>query len=134
VFLAQRIIYNPTLEHFVLQWRELGLFAGSDVLIGLRFQTRLPTTTMKGVYVSSYLQGGQSKQLVATQFESTDARAAFPCFDEPQFKAQFVREENNVWNEFLLTRNKNSCSPSCTILLRASPTCPFCRPLRKLME
>ncbi len=44
---------------------------------------------MRGFYRSRYIHDGKEKHLATTQFEATDARRAFPCFDEPAQKAVF---------------------------------------------
>ena len=44
---------------------------------------------MMGIYPSYYQINGEKKQLIGTQFETTFARQAFPCLDEPAAKATF---------------------------------------------
>ncbi len=45
---------------------------------------------LHGFYRSTYKDAaGVSHTIAATQFESTDARRGFPCWDEPAFKAVF---------------------------------------------
>lgn len=42
-----------------------------------------------GFYRSEYKSDGKKKFLATTQFEASDARRAFPCWDEPEKKATF---------------------------------------------
>lgn len=48
------------------------------------------TDTMMGIYPSYYELEGKKKQIIGTQFETTFARQAFPCIDEPEAKATFT--------------------------------------------
>jgi len=47
------------------------------------------TDNLRGFYKSKYILNGVEKYIATTQFEATDARRCFPCFDEPAQKAIF---------------------------------------------
>jgi puromycin-sensitive aminopeptidase len=56
----------------------------------LTFQGKL-NDQLRGFYRSTYKDpAGVTHRMAATQFEATDARRAFPCWDEPDFKAVFA--------------------------------------------
>ncbi|KAE8149266.1 peptidase family M1-domain-containing protein [Aspergillus avenaceus] len=64
--------------------------AGSSAQLKLNF-TGILNDNMAGFYRSSYkTPNGETKYLASTQMEPTDARRAFPCFDEPALKAKFT--------------------------------------------
>jgi tricorn protease interacting factor F2/3 len=44
---------------------------------------------LSGMYRSKYTIKGKDYYWATTEFEAPNARAAFPCFDEPEFKARF---------------------------------------------
>lgn len=44
---------------------------------------------LTGWYLSRYADDDGEHVVSVTQFEATDARRAFPCWDEPEFKAEF---------------------------------------------
>lgn len=59
-----------------------------NVDVYLEFSAEL-TDPMMGIYPSYYQLNGEKKVMVSTQFETTFARQAFPCVDEPLAKATF---------------------------------------------
>ncbi|KAJ3098970.1 Aminopeptidase 2 mitochondrial [Physocladia obscura] len=65
------------------------LKTGASAVVNVEF-TGIHNEQMAGFYKSSYIDdAGVKKFMVATQFESTDARQAFPSYDEPGLKATF---------------------------------------------
>lgn len=61
-----------------------------DLTLNIDYRGKIQTGTC-GFYRSDYYDPISSvkKVMLSTQFEATDARTAFPCFDEPELKATF---------------------------------------------
>ncbi|XP_069101890.1 uncharacterized protein [Argopecten irradians] len=64
------------------------LQAGNNYTLGIDFKGPLKDD-MVGLYYSTYQRGNETVYIATTQMEPTDARKTFPCFDEPNLKAQF---------------------------------------------
>jgi puromycin-sensitive aminopeptidase len=72
--------------HLTLE-REL---APGPALVSLRFRGQL-NDKLRGFYRSRFTDQQHTERIIATtQFEATDARRAFPCWDEPDCKAIFA--------------------------------------------
>lgn len=79
--------FYPSNEYFVMKLASSVLTGSLSVFLEFNYTL---ATDLAGFYRSSYLTSdGQKKDLACTQFEATSARRAFPCFDEPDLKANF---------------------------------------------
>ncbi len=81
-----------------------------------------------GFYRSKYVVDGQTKYAATTQFEEREARAAFPCFDEPALKATFDIEYlikshviRKYVTKFISSIILNSFSTLCLASASSSP-------------
>ena len=83
----ESIDYDTDLETVTLSFAE-ELQAG-PARLSMSFTGEL-NDRLRGFYRSRYLDdAGNERHLATTQFEATDARRAFPCWDEPSWKAAF---------------------------------------------
>ncbi|XP_030371519.1 aminopeptidase N-like [Scaptodrosophila lebanonensis] len=78
-----------TVHDFYIMHTCQELLAGSTFELTLPFNSEL-NRQLEGYYRSSYQDANETRWLSITQFEPASARLAFPCFDEPNFKAPFV--------------------------------------------
>ncbi|XP_058813856.1 aminopeptidase N [Topomyia yanbarensis] len=74
-------------QFFVLKLKQM-LQAGERYTVHIKFDGIL-NDYLQGFYRSSYTVKNETRWLATTQFQPTDARRAFPCFDEPALKARF---------------------------------------------
>uniref|UniRef100_A0A8D3CHC8 Aminopeptidase n=1 Tax=Scophthalmus maximus TaxID=52904 RepID=A0A8D3CHC8_SCOMX len=88
------------------------LKAGQFCVLTLDYSANL-SHTYDGFYNSSYTdKNGNKRVLAATQFEPLSARKAFPCFDEPAFKATFLIKINRKPNYMTLSNMPTAKSTS----------------------
>jgi puromycin-sensitive aminopeptidase len=84
---AASITVDEDEERAVLEFD--GPLATGPATLHLAF-TGILNDKLHGFYRSTFTdQSGVERVIATTQMESTDARRAFPCFDEPEFKATF---------------------------------------------
>uniref|UniRef100_A0A4W5M3J7 Aminopeptidase n=1 Tax=Hucho hucho TaxID=62062 RepID=A0A4W5M3J7_9TELE len=82
------VLHNPTHEQTAI-FSPRVLSGGQKYFLFLEFGAELGEG-FYGFYRSTYRTStGETRTLASTHFEPTSARMAFPCFDEPSFKANY---------------------------------------------
>ena len=83
------ISFDPETERMTLRPVDGSSLDVGQVQIACRFAGEL-NDQLRGFYRSTFVdEAGETRTIATTQFESTNARRAFPCFDEPDLKAVF---------------------------------------------
>ncbi|XP_041766719.1 uncharacterized protein LOC121590789 [Anopheles merus] len=75
-------------KQFYVLMLKTPLRRGEQYVVRLRYDGVL-NDYLQGFYRSSYTANNETRWIATTQFQPTDARRAFPCFDEPALKARF---------------------------------------------
>ncbi|CAH1403557.1 unnamed protein product [Nezara viridula] len=89
-FFQVPVSYEQTNNQLIITSRTV-LRSAYQVELNITFDGRI-RKDVAGFYLSTYQFEGKQRFLGSTQFQSSDARKAFPCFDEPSFRANFSLE------------------------------------------
>ncbi|XP_032873239.1 endoplasmic reticulum aminopeptidase 2-like isoform X2 [Amblyraja radiata] len=106
------ILEYPPFEQIALE-NAKPLYNGETYMVNIYYTANL-SDGFYGFYKSSYqTPEGEKRILASTHFEPTSARMAFPCFDEPSFKANF---------SIKIKREKQHISLSNMPIVKSVPT------------
>ncbi|XP_059402452.1 aminopeptidase N-like [Carassius carassius] len=83
----ESIVMHTKTQYMAIHLKE-ELTAGESYELYTEFVGEL-ADDLGGFYRSEYYENGVKKVVATTQMQATDARKAFPCFDEPAMKAVF---------------------------------------------
>ncbi|KAL7753020.1 hypothetical protein RI367_001471 [Sorochytrium milnesiophthora] len=102
---ASSITYDEKVEQSTLHF-DKDIAADTAAVLHIEFTGEI-NDKMAGFYRSGYTDPeGNKKFMAVTQFEATDARRCFPCWDEPAVKATFD-VTLNVADRFTALSNMN---------------------------
>jgi len=105
------VTVNGTAASFTLHEESERLIISAEVAqgpceIAIAF-TGILNDKLRGFYRSTFTDdSGVVRTIATTQMQSTDCRRAFPCFDEPDFKAVFAIDLT-IKSEFLAVSNSS---------------------------
>jgi puromycin-sensitive aminopeptidase len=117
--IADQITYDKERETATLAFGQT--ISRGRARLDIKFAGEL-NDKLRGFYRSQYATPtGEVRNLAATQFEATDARRAFPCWDEPARKASF---------EVTLVIPENLVAVSNTPAVEESPAGPGLKSVR----
>lgn len=101
--------------------------AGERFVLTIRYAGVLRTDT-SGFYRSSYInESGQKRWLATTQFEQTDARHAFPCYDEPALRSRFTVKITHGSTYHAISNMPVDGTPRVVYVYVSSYWSPLCR-------
>ena len=85
-FLVKKIDYNKKYQVVSFTFNEI--IKKGTARLYIEFSGNV-SESLRGLYKGVYHNEDKEKIMLTTQFEPTDARKCFPCFDEPSLKSRF---------------------------------------------